>query len=502
MKKHIFLVIILFVPFIVRGQDLSQGLMVNDLENHPMQDIAKPGYLQTITDPSFGTTIRRISDAGAGNIIKPIYSTIQGWNADESLLMLYDVRNDDYRLLDGFTYQPIRVIDDISPTDDEDVFWDFNNPDIFYYTSSYNATYDFTAYNALTGEKTVIVSLKDLITCSTWGIGMGGDVQMMSWDSDVFTFICSGTTAYGYQISTGEKFTFDITDAEGNSPAVAPSGQLFYHNSDIYNGDGEFVRSLNESNVEHSCIGRLANGHDAYFTVAFDAGPQGGCSGNVIVHDLTTGECYPVISQGQGYPYAKSGTHISALAHKNTEGGWVAASMMGFQQDGQSLLDQELIIAKTDQNNIKVCRIGHHRADEDEFDYYGEPHASISPTGTRVLFASDWSGDDDGESVDTYVVELPSYNSPALAENGKTAVTKDYSIFPNPTTGDLNLQFNSNNSKSINLYDQKGQCLQTINISENKYIISFSELGLSYGIYYITIKDNHNTFHEKVLFVK
>ena len=37
----------------------------------------------------------------------------------------------------------------------------------------------------------------------------------------------------------------------------------------------------------------------------------------------------------------------------------------------------------------------------------GEPHAVISPTGTRVLYASDWSGAQDGHSIDCYVVELP-----------------------------------------------------------------------------------------------
>jgi len=35
-----------------------------------MLGIAKPAYLETITDPSFGTGIRRITDAGDGNAIK------------------------------------------------------------------------------------------------------------------------------------------------------------------------------------------------------------------------------------------------------------------------------------------------------------------------------------------------------------------------------------------------------------------------------------------------
>ncbi|HOU91848.1 MAG TPA: hypothetical protein PLU22_12425, partial [Polyangiaceae bacterium] len=41
--------------------------------------------------------------------------------------------------------------------------------------------------------------------------------------------------------------------------------------------------------------------------------------------------------------------------------------------------------------------------------YWAEPHVVISPTGTRLLFGSDWGGQD---SVDAFVVELPSYVAP------------------------------------------------------------------------------------------
>ena len=152
----------------------------------------------------------------------------------------------------------------------------------------------------------------------------------------------------------------------------------------------------------------MADGTDTNFSVSFDAGPNGGCQGNIIAYDLNTGDCLPVISEGLGYAYPKSGTHISAVAHKNP--GWIAASMIGFEGDGQALLDQELVIAHVSPGNVEVYRIGHHRADEDEFDYWGEPHAVISPAGTRVLFGSDWSGSEDGTSVESYVVELPSFN--------------------------------------------------------------------------------------------
>ncbi|MEO9893241.1 hypothetical protein [Aurantibacter sp.] len=384
--------------------DISAGLPANDLENHPMQDVAKPGYLQTIIDPSFGTTIRRISNAANGQVIKPMYSTIQAWNSDETYMILYDQGNGVHQLLNGMDYTFIRNLDDISPDDLEQIFWDFNNPDIFFYIDRQSS--DLIKYSVSSKSKDVLVNLAEISDCSG-NIGSGNDVQMMSWNSDIIGFRCDNTSAFAYRISTNELISFNLNDVEYTAPMPLPSGNGFYHGTQIYNTTGGPEKALNESGIEHSCLGKLVGGGDAHYAIAFSEGPQGGCLGNIIAHDIAIGECFPVISESQGYPYPLSGTHISAVSHKNP--GWVAASMMGYDQDGQSLLDQELVIARVEKGNIQVYRIGHHRADEDEFDYWGEPHAVISPTGTRVIFGSDWSGDEDGKSVDTYVVELPAF---------------------------------------------------------------------------------------------
>lgn len=386
--------------------DISEGLLANDMDLHPMQDIDKPEYLQTITDPSFGTTIRRISNAGSGNVIKPMYSTIQAWNADETLMILYDQSKGKHQLLNGMTYEFIRFLDDIVPDDLEQIFWDFNDSDILYYMNP-NST-DFIKYSIANKTKTVIINLATISGC-TGNIGSGNDVQMMSWDSDKIGFRCNNDTAYYYSISSNTITAFNISDINYTAPMPTASGTLFYHETDVFNENGQLEKTLNKSNVEHACLGKLVGGNDALFSVAFAEGPQGGCLGNIIAHDLTTGECFPVISETLGYDYPKTGTHISAVAHKNP--GWIAASMIGYEEDGKSLLDQELIVARVEKNNVAVYRIAHHRADENEFDYWGEPHAVISPTGTRVLFGSDWSGADDGDSVDSYVVELPDFTN-------------------------------------------------------------------------------------------
>ena len=384
--------------------DIAKELVANDLAPHPMQDVAKPAYLDTIIDPSFGTVIRRISDAGYGNVIKPMYSTIQAWNADESYMILYDQSNGVHQLLNGMDYTFIRNLEDVVPDDIEQIFWDFNDPDIFFYLD--RVTADLIKYAVSTKNKDILTNIKALTGCNG-NLGSGNDVQMMSWDSDVIGLRCDNDTVYYYRISTNEITEFDISEVDYTAPMPAPSGERFYHSQSVYSTDGKKVLDLNEKKTEHSCLGKFVDGTDAHFTVAFGEGPQGGCLGNIIAHDLVTGECFPIISEAQGYDYPKTGTHISAVSHKNP--GWVAASMVGYEEDGQKLLDQELVLARVEKGNTEVYRIGHHRADENEFPYWGEPHAVISPSATRVLFGSDWSGSDDGKSVDSYVVELPSF---------------------------------------------------------------------------------------------
>jgi hypothetical protein len=69
----------------------------------------------------------------------------------------------------------------------------------------------------------------------------------------------------------------------------------------------------------------------------------------------------------------------------------------------------ELILANTATGT--VCRAGRHRSfgkDNTKLgdSYWAEAHNVPSPSGTRILFGSDWMN---GPTVDTYVVELPSY---------------------------------------------------------------------------------------------
>jgi len=483
---------------IVKGQDLSEGLIANDMNNHPMQDIAKPAYLQTITDPAFGTTIRRITDAGAGNIIKPLYSTIQAWNSDESYMVVLDVTNNVHQLLDGMNYTFIRNLDDIAPDDEEQIFWSHTDPDIFFYVD--RNTNELIRYHVSTQTKEVIVNLLDAAGNGDM-VALGNDVQMQSWDDDVFGFRTSSSgnndNVYYYRISTNTVTPINVSGSESiwTAPMPGPSGDTFFLEQHSYDSNGNLIGAL-QLEPSHNCIGKLANGHDAIFTVNFDTAPVG----NLVAYDLTDPSVYfPIISQSSGYPYPKTGTHISSLAYNNTNGSWVAASMIGYDEDGQSLLDQEIIIAKADPNQPDVYRIAHHRADENEFDYYGEPHVSISPSGTRVIFGSDWSGSDDGHSVDCYVVELPAFqNALSVAKNNSF----NASFYPNPLVDRSTLRFNNpnNNTFTFCLYNALGQLVYTKNnINTNEMVIKKNHLQSGIYLYTLSADDGSMAISDKII---
>ena len=460
------------------AQDLSQGYTPNDLAPHPLQELEQPAYLEAVSDPSFPSTqIRRISDVTGSSRRVPMYSTIQAWNADESMMILYG--NGEHFLYDGIDYTEIRALSDIAPDDIETIFWHFNDPNVLFYLE--DGTSNFIEYNVSSQEKTIIVNLQEITNCSNT-ITMGNDVQMMSWDSDVLSFRCGNDSAYYYRISTDTLVQFTIDNLSFIAPMPFPSGNLFYHQGSVYDSNGILVRSFNLNNTgEHSCLGTLSNGDDAYYAIAFEEGPEGDCQGTIVAHNALTGDCFAVVS-ATDYGYPQSGTHISSLAHKNNEGGWIAASMIGFDRDGQDPLDQELLIAKVDDGTATVYRVAHHRSDEEEYDYFGEPHVTISPSGTRLLFGSDWSGAQDGTSLNAYVAELPAYEenlSTSLVDN-----TPQITFYPNPASDVIHIA-GLTTQDDYEVYDLTGKIMSRGKLNGNQ------EIGLSQlkeGLYFLSLQ--------------
>jgi hypothetical protein len=394
------------------GVDLCAGL-VTDQQPHAMTALAKPALGATATDPQFGTTLRRITavtGSGADAFIVPMYTTISAWNADESRLILYAGGGAGHQLYDGKTYQLIKPLD-INPADVEQVYWDTADPDILYYTDGAK----FVRYHVGGDRQEILHDFTGL--CGAATPTNGDDPMFTSWDSRRLGLVC-GQKMFIYDWSTDTVLGPAAAPAGGTPPAqVAPSGALAF----LEAGTGEIldptfavVRSLGlQAPDNHASLGQLANGHDTWNGTVYDDGNDDAQSnvGVLVTWDLTDGSGGAVIGPKTGYPYPPDG-HVSAMAYRQP--GWVFVStyfVNGFDGTGTpptpGLLDLENLIADT--NTGKVCRVGRHRSWGKAnlvLGYWAEAHTVPSPSGTRAVFASDWGG---GASVDSYVLELPSY---------------------------------------------------------------------------------------------
>ncbi|MCY0992324.1 hypothetical protein OV203_34620 [Nannocystis sp. ILAH1] len=378
--------------------DLCAGL-VQDLMDRPMTPLAKPEVGATVVDAEFGTTIRRISGVtamGANPVIKPAYSTIAAWNTDETRLILYDV-TEGHLLYDGKTYEFLKKLP-IDPPDLEQFYWHGADPSIVMFMHGKT----LVRFDVDT-EVEEPVHTFDFCGGPVSG---GSDPMFSSWDSNRFGLVCDDQV-FVYDVAT-DAVLGQVTLDE-NPAQIGPSGSLAYLSDTgrVVDPALDVLHTLDLLEPwGHASLGMLANGHDTWNGFVYDPGPGGNDDiGALVTWDLTDATSRVIIGPKTGYPYPPAG-HISALAIHRP--GWVVVSTIG-DPSGQGLLDQELLLADT--NTGQVCRVGRHRSWGQNNTNLGEPYwaaptAVPSPSGTRILFGSDWGG---GETVDAYVVELPSY---------------------------------------------------------------------------------------------
>ena len=429
-------------PPITPSANLCAGAVTHK-DKVVIPELAKPDYMKSFQDPVFGASVTRITEAKFDGIIKPAYNTIQAWNADESLLMLYHTGSEDsgHHLYNGQTYEYIQALN-IRPADLEEVFWDRQKANIFYYVNKAWPDYaSLMRYDTSTHTEEVIRSFRDVCGEDNYP-GGGNDVQMMSVDSDKIGLRCKHASSadpkdktFFYSISSD---TISPILPTGTNTKYAPwdavqpasSGERFFLGGDVLDSDLNIVRTLDTARYsdgrykpEHASLGQLSNGNDAFFSAMYSPA-ENGCNsspnsgiGALTVYDLETGSCRVLVGEDNGYGYPPSGTHPSALSYKNP--GWVAASSIGngeldylSNNTSAPVLLSEIYLVNSDEVNPTVCRLAHHRshgksAKNGTYNpYFGEPHPVISPSGTRILFGSDWH---DSGSVDSYVIELSSF---------------------------------------------------------------------------------------------
>lgn len=375
------------------GCNLISDTVIRTIPTH-----AKPAYLGSYIDPTYGTLVTRISGDPGTPIpvvggtwpteIRNGYNKRQPWNCDESILFI-EVGG---LLLDGQTYHVIATNASRGKPSGE-VRWHPTNPALMYNTSG-NV---FQTWNVNTGTKTVLHTFTGY---SGMSIGNGeGNISLDGkWIGISATRTSDGhAVIFAYDISSNTKHPDIDTTAILGAAADAFLSPLHNYlvagwagNYAIFTPDGTHITTWPEnSKPSHADMAVDENGDEVLVGICKVPPPN---TGLMIKRRLRDG--------------------VSTALY--TSGGWVSHTScrdtnltvpwaFGTHQDpsGRSLYDGELTAVALDGSKVfRLCF--HHDLD---LDYPSEVHAVASPSGTRVCFASNWH-DSSGRPVQAYVVDL------------------------------------------------------------------------------------------------
>ncbi len=377
--------------------------LVTDYESKEVPDIDKPDYLEPLLDPVFGQrVIRIVGDPGDeipvvggtwGTIERHRYSVGPVWNADMSLMFLGKYNGDhDYLYLDAETYEPL--FQRAAPSYVYEDRWHTTEPDLRVYVGTDGTV---GTWNVWTGERTVIIDLStegygDLY----FGPGKGNVSHDGRWMA-VRARHDGVLVCFALDLENAERHAdIDLSgyDLPGSVYISALGNYIvFTHGMDevtVFDRDGAQVQYWPEYHRPgHGDVTLDPDGQEVFVGGSKDD-PD---SGQVIARRLADGVVTPLTPPG---PWV---THTSA---RNTQlDGWVFSS---FDTDSALYAPylNEVVMSPLN-GSYAVARLAHtHQAETSN--YWTETHASPSPNGRRVVFASNW-GDTEG-AIQAYVVEI------------------------------------------------------------------------------------------------
>jgi len=371
----------------------------------PAPTVEKPNYLQSIIDPVFhskitritgdpNTSIPNISNARWKNIVRHGYSTRQPWNADESIIYLGKHRDLDRSsgpdlFLDGETYQVLKKAH--LPKGNEHR-WHPTDPDVFLIIRDT----EIIAWHYSTGLSKVLLSFfgySDVEMGGTGNFTNDGNCVAVSAirnkDNTPVVFSLDLTTKIkgnDIDISQVEDLGHVSISALGQYIIVIGGDAIGEDRTWIYDSEGQLIGFWEDyARPSHFDFAIDENGDE----VAVGVSKSKPDKGRLIKRRLSDGKV-TVLTTGGWSP------HTSARALRRP--GWVFASTSASSNYPPYML--EIIAVKLDGSRIE--RICHTRNVLDE--YLNEVHPCPSPSGTRVLFASDWGNN--SPPIQAYIADF------------------------------------------------------------------------------------------------
>jgi hypothetical protein len=380
------------------GEFWDVSKLDKSLAEYPRPTNSKPGYLKPIVDPRFRTKITRIvGDPGTqigdlpgtawGTIARHHYSKDQAWNCDQSLIYL-DQNSGGVGgngvFLHGDTYKPAFMRNGI-PTN-SDVRWHHADPDLMFYA----ADDTFGTWNVRSGDCTVIRKFDgyEELKLGPWegNLSSGGVMVALSIGEE---------GGFAYRISDDKSWrdieAGSLSDRALGSVSISPKGTSLVWNFEddsvvVTNLDGKILQTTAPNQISHFDLTIDSNGDEVM------VGRDNRDNGHILkirLSDLAVTE----LTKG-GF-----GQHTGAR-------GVVPYCVSDFVDNRPNHQPYEGEICLIALDGSAVYRLCHHHGSKTP-DYNAEFHASMSPDGGRVIFASTWDASgSEPRPVQSYVVDF------------------------------------------------------------------------------------------------
>ncbi len=371
-------------------------------------EMPQPDYLQPAVDPAFRTRFMRVTDPGEGGptgvscdraYCTHRYSSVQAWNADQSLLLIANGCSG-WCFLDGQTYEPqfrrrIPSACEWHPTDPKLMICVHANAVLTWAPQENRIVPIWQSENYISFE---------------FGPGNGNPSHDGTRIALRARTKAGGRVTFAYDLAARRKFPdIDLTllAGENNHTIISPSGRyifLFQEPVDgveqayVFTVEGRQVQHWTEHHRPgHGDMTIDADGNDVYVGVSkADADKY-----HIIKRRLKDGEVTQLAPAGDG-------NHVSARNIRLP--GWVFVSYSGQYRDphaedapqsGRAPFYREVVAMRIDGSG-EIRRIAQTR--NVDHDYWSETHASPSPDGSQVIWSSNWG--QPGGAVADYVSRL------------------------------------------------------------------------------------------------
>ncbi len=392
--------------------------LVVDLGVMPVPDLAEPAPRLPFRDPTFGTCLVRVTDRTAdlpaddpSQGLKNEYSRVQSFNADGSLILVRSIEARWYAY-DAYSLQPLAEVPaSVEPR------WDAQDPAGLYMTDEtrllrldlsrgeQHLIHDFAA--DFPGETLAAVWTRYEGSPSADGRIWGLIAQDSDWRPVALIV---------YDLVENQVLASRRLDADWSidSVTISPLGDylLVYHD--------EVCREGTLGNADHPCglmvydrslqVGRGLLPIIGHSDTALDANGREVLVFQDIQHDqismldLQSGQVTPLLTID--FSHSPLGFHFSGRAFRRP--GWVVVSTHAGAQPSATWMDDQVFVLELVPGG-RVFRLAHTHSvvnEQQEHDYWAEPHATTNPDLSRILFTSNW-GRSGSNAVDMYEIVLP-----------------------------------------------------------------------------------------------